>query len=262
MRLEDNVLIDAYCLYRQKSKDTPKDNEYADYGWEKLPEKLNADWLGYGLFLIEASRSLANLVNQLGNYAHRLRAWDAVLGEFDEDQDLELLHEFVDPIATVVLNLPYAIQSRFIFTTTHLSHQANKALLGTTWRDDLPDDRKISIKIARKYAKGWSCFKDLDAAISAIFSDEHRQKTNEFRHKYNHQLPTQVIIWHSTFVRRSRKIKPKRVTYDFGHFPPINISLLADEMVQEFKLSLSAFKSYKLLVAQQITAIKHNNPLP
>lgn len=130
MLLNDELLLDTYRRYLKLFGDEPDHEQYADYGWESLSDKLNASWLAYSLMLPEFSRSLANIVNQLGNYARRLKSWDMVLREFDEDLKFELLFEFVDPIATLSLNLPYAIQSRFFFAITHLSHQANKTKLG------------------------------------------------------------------------------------------------------------------------------------
>ena len=142
MLVNDELLLDTYRRYLKIFSDEPDHEKYADYGWESLPEKLNASWLAYGLMLPEFSRSLANIVNQLGNYARRLKSWDKVLSDFDEDLKFELLFEFVDSIATLSLNLPYAIQSQFFFAIAHLSHQANKAKFGRAWLDDLPNDRE------------------------------------------------------------------------------------------------------------------------
>ena len=64
--LDDRLLLDTYRQYLETMKDEPDHSQYADYGWENLPEKLNASWPGYGLMLPEFSRSLANIVNQLG----------------------------------------------------------------------------------------------------------------------------------------------------------------------------------------------------
>ncbi len=92
--------------------------------------------------------------------------------------------------------------------------------------------------------------------ILAIFSEEHRRKTNEFRHAYTHRLPTQEILGHSTFVRRTKNTNNKGITYEFGHLPPMDINSMASELNEEYKLSLDAFKNFKLLVAEQIAAIK------
>jgi hypothetical protein len=262
MLLNNDLLLNTYRRYLEVSKGDPDHDRYADYGWEALPEKLNAGWLAYGLMLPEFSRSLANIVNQLGNYARRLIIWDKVLIDFDEDLKLELLLEFVDHIATISLNLLYAIQCRFAFAVAHLSHQANKCKLGREWKDDLPDDKKIKLKTTKKYARGWSSFANLEGSLSAIFSDQHQRDTDQFRDKFTHRVPTQVVLGHSTFVRRGKDLKGRGVEYEFGHRPPINIKLLGNELVGEFHRSLVAFQDFKMLVAEQSEAIRSNNTLP
>jgi hypothetical protein len=262
MLLSDKLLLDVFESYLKVFKDEPDHDRYADYGWENLPEALNSSWFVYSRMLLEFSRSLANIVNQLGNYARRLKSWDKVLSGFDEDLKLELLFEFVEPIATVSLGLPYAIQSRFFFVTAHLSHQANKSKLGREWKDDLPDDKDIGPKIAKKYAERWSRFATLEASAGAIFSEQHRRNTDEFRHKSTHRVPTQVVLGHAGLVRRGRDVKGHGVKYEFGDRTPINISVLADELSGEFRRSLAAFQDFKMLVAEQSEAIRSNNALP
>jgi hypothetical protein len=262
MLLNDGLLLETYGQYLQKMKVEPDHTQYADYGWENVPETLNFSWLAYSLMLPEFSRSLANIVNQLGNYARRLKSWDKVLSTYDEDLRLELLFEFVEPIATVSLTLPYAIQSRFFFSIAHLSHQANKTKLGPGWKDDLPDDRDIAREVARKYGVYWSSYAAFDASVVTIFSEKHRLNTDDFRHKHTHRVPTQVVLGHAGLVRRGKDTKGRGVKYEFGDRPPIDISVLADELSTEFHRSLAAFRDFKLVVAEQVEEIKRNNSLP
>ncbi len=201
MRMDDKFFVEAYRTYRQALAVQPDFAKYADYEWQTLPDKINASWLLYSLMLSEYSRSLANAVNQLGDYSRRLRAWDTILENYSEDEKLEALFEFVDPIATISLNLPYAIQSRFYFAIAHLCHQANKVKLKREWKDDLPEDGKIKANTAKERGAYWSLFPALEASVEKLFSRDHQNNTDEFRHKFTHRVPTQVVLGHSAFVR-------------------------------------------------------------
>lgn len=59
----------------------------------------------------------------------RLSAWRDVVNKLDDKGKFDVAIEFVEPLATIALNLPYVIRSRFIFATAHLSHQAGMAAM-------------------------------------------------------------------------------------------------------------------------------------
>jgi len=259
--MDDKFFVEAYRIYRQALAAQPDFAKYADYEWHNLPDKMNASWLPYSLMLPEYSRSLANTINQLGDYSRRLRAWDTILDNYNDDEKLEALFEFVDPIATISLNLPYAIQSRFYFAIAHLCHQANKAKLKREWKDDLPEDGNIKANTAKERGVYWLLFPALDASVANIFSRGHQSNTDEFRHKFTHRVPTQVVLGHSAFVRRSKNNGVSKLKYEFGDRPPINIKILADELACEFRRCIIAFDDFKALVAEQVELIKINNPV-
>jgi hypothetical protein len=262
MRMDNSFFTEAYRNYREALAIEPDFSRYADYDWQNLPEELNASWLLYSLMLSEYSRSLANMINQLGDYSRRLGAWGKNIEILNETEQLEALFEFVDPIATISLTLPYAIQSRFNFVIAHLSHQANKAKLKTDWKDNIPEDDKICSATAKKLGAYWSRFPALEASVGNIFSKEHRNNTDEFRHKFTHRVPTQVILGHSLFVRRHRDKAASHTTYEFGDKAPIDIKASADELKQVFLHCIVAFDDFKALIAEQVASIKINNAIP
>jgi hypothetical protein len=255
MPIDDEAAIEMYRRYRFTRASLVNDDEIADFGWERLPENLNAIWIAYGLVLPEAARSLANIINQLYEYSYRLKAWNIVLTDCDEDSRLEYIYEFVDSLAILGLTLPYSIRERFIFSVTQLCHEANKAVLKTEWIDDIPEDRKIKIETMRKYGASWSSFAPLEAAISRLYSPDHQSKTSHFRREYTHRLPTQAVLGYTTFVRRKTDSRNKRKVYEFGHAPPIELNRLSEEILREFKLSLIAFQHFKIMVNEQIARI-------
>ncbi|MEI9418097.1 hypothetical protein [Mesorhizobium sp. Cs1321R2N1] len=82
--------------------------------------------MAYGTMLQEFSAEIANEINALINYTHDLAAWDEVMKPLSEQRRFDVLVEFVRPIITLALGMPYAIRARFLFATVHLCHQVNQ----------------------------------------------------------------------------------------------------------------------------------------
>ena len=61
----------------------------------------------------------------------------------NEEEKIYLLLEFIEPLAIIALNLPYAIWNRFIFSLSHICHQANRIKF-PNWKDNLPEDQFIN----------------------------------------------------------------------------------------------------------------------
>ncbi|PDT76988.1 hypothetical protein CO675_10405 [Bradyrhizobium sp. C9] len=60
----------------------------------------------------EFSREIANSINDLTNYAHNLKAWHRVLSDMTEDEQFDVHHDAIDPLAVTAINLPHVIRSR------------------------------------------------------------------------------------------------------------------------------------------------------
>jgi hypothetical protein len=258
MQLSTGTLIEIYSRYRSNYDSTAARADRADYNWWESLEISEGIWSLYSLMLSHFSLNISNNINELGDYVARLRAWATSFEGFDEDTRFAALFEFVSPIATTALSLPYAIRSRFVFATAQLSHQANRVLDAPIWADNLPADNKIDVRSMRTYAKRWTMFPQLEQAISRIYSEGHRVGTEEFRDKLNHRMPDPVLIGHSIFIRR-RKTNSGH-SYAFGDAPPIDLNEIATELDSEFGFCLSALDRFKVLVREQVSAIRNFIP--
>ncbi|MEL5350488.1 hypothetical protein PTR25_11940 [Serratia nevei] len=137
------MTIETYRQYRCILESTPFKGKHAPYEWGELPQTLHMDWFPYSQMFNEFSGELANALNELLGYTHQLAAWRDLLAPLNPQQQLDAAVDFVDPVATVALNLPYVIRSRFIFASAHLCHQANQAKQGAEWKDEFPLDGEI-----------------------------------------------------------------------------------------------------------------------
>jgi hypothetical protein len=146
------MTISRYREFRKALKATPFKGKFMPYGWSSLPDPLPIRWMAYSQMLQEFSNEIANSINDLTRYTHQLEAWNTVIQPLDDKKRFEVAHEFIDPLATLAMNLPYVIRSRLIFATAHLSNQANSAKLRKAWSDDLPLDEEIFFAAADSLA--------------------------------------------------------------------------------------------------------------
>jgi hypothetical protein len=202
----------------------------------------------------EYSIEIANVLNQLTKHLQRLRAWDLVLPSLNDDEIMEALDEFIEPVATVALSLPYAIRFRFILATTHLCHQANQAVPGFQWADDLPGDEKIGFKEAEKYGRPWVTYPRCRDAFEKIFKGDFEEETLHFRHAYNHRFAPRVLIGVSGLI--ARKHNPAGGTqYVLGYTGPLELKRIADALVSQCNHCYVAFEAFQALVREHEAAI-------
>jgi hypothetical protein len=153
--MEDDQYISAYSKFRHELGKVGSVGETMPYGWLSLPNPIPGIWMMYFEMVEEYSRELANVINRFLTDIEKLCAWEKVLLEYGEEDQFHIVYEFIEPLCTICLNLPYVIRSRFIFFVfvTLLSHQANMAALGINWKDDLPRDDEIYFKEMDKFAQ-------------------------------------------------------------------------------------------------------------
>jgi hypothetical protein len=96
----------------------------------------------------------------------RPKAWNVVSAPLNDEQKLEAVQEFAEPLSTVALNLPYVIRSRLIFATAHLCRQANESRDEKPWVDDLPLDEEVYFRDAEdRCGSPWLRYTELKRRI-------------------------------------------------------------------------------------------------
>jgi hypothetical protein len=254
------MTIELYRQYLAASEATPWDGQMMPYDWGQLPKSLNFGWAAYGMMFDEFSREIANGINTLSGYVHRLKAWNAVISSMGDDQELmDATHEFIEPIATISLTLPYVIRSRFIFAIAHLCHQANQSLEGTPWKDDLPLDHEIEFPVADRYGRKWRSYPTCRNLLERINDKKFQKDTHDFRHTYNHRFSPHVVLGISRIVTRQVDAKTKGVTYAFGGIPPLKLDVVAALLTEQCKRCYNAHDAFQQLVREHETSISARN---
>lgn len=247
--------ITLYRRYRAALRATPLDGRVMQYEWTRLPNPLDMLWLPYSLMLDEFARELANIINDLTNGVHQLRAWAAVVPSLSDPQKVAACHEFIDTLATLTLNLPYVVKSRFIFAAAHLSHQANMVQNRSTWVDDLALDKDIYMPEADKRGRNWKTYSALKRTRDGLFGNAFRAATHEFRHTYNHRFSPRFVIGLTRMVERDVDRASGRVSYSLGGLAPLRLDEIVNLLAAERDQAYRAFEAFQALVHEQSQAI-------
>jgi len=236
-----------------------EDLPLAPYKWSELDPKLSFDFAAYSQFLEEHALEIANVINELGRYILDLSSWKQVIDSLDDDeQKLVVIGDFISPVATIALNLPYVIRSRFIYSVSHLSHQANKVEV-KEWKDDFPIDKEVYFNTADKYGKPWGEeYKKFKLSLEDIANKKYCESTGDFRNTYNHRFSRRIEIGHTGFVTRIVDSN-RKISYGFGCQEPLMLKDIIPLLKKQHKLCLDAFSHYQKLVNTQSFKINKVN---
>jgi hypothetical protein len=253
-------MIEIYERYLAALKATPPAGRMMPYDWSRLPNSLSFTWMPYRLMFDEFSREIANSVNELTNHVHRLRAWSAVISTItDQDELMEAVSEFIEPLATVSLTLPYVIRSRCMFAIAHLCHQANRSLEDAEWEDNLPLDTEIKVKTANRYGNAWSAYDPCKGLIEQINSEGYRAATHDFRHAYNHRFSPRIVMGITNIVTRRLNTETKAASYTLGGVGPLKLDVVAELLADECQHAYAAFEAFQQLVREHEASIAKSN---
>ncbi|MER8571518.1 hypothetical protein NKH19_10735 [Mesorhizobium sp. M1338] len=249
-----------YAQYRRALKTVPLSANYTDFGWYRLPSRMDMSLMAYGTMLREFSTEIANEINALINYTHDLAAWDEVMKPLNEQRRFDVLVEFVRPIASLALGMPYAIRARFLFAAVHLCHQVNQLKHGKKWVDQLPPDRGIKPAHLDQLGVGWQSYAGFKQAMEGIFDKGYRQATRDYRHRYNHQIPPGLVLGITGMVTRKLEPKTGLVSYVFGATPPLPMNTIVQLMSDQCRLCCKTFEEFKKLIEEHQAIITTASP--
>lgn len=244
-------ILKKYIVERKKLEfDCP----LAPYNWDNLNETLPFEFAAYCQFLKEHSSELSNSVNELQRHIVSLKAWENVIHSLEGEESFYAISEFVSPIATLAITLPYVIRSRFIYSTAHLSHQANIVKLEHEWKDNLPIDDEIYFKEADEYGKQWKKYSKLKLSLEKIANKSYNLSMHDFRNSYNHRYSPRIELGYTGLVNRNIDSDGK-VTYGFGHIEPILLRNAIPLLIEQHEFCLKAYEKYQGLVNEQTNEI-------
>ncbi len=168
-----------------------------------------------------------------------------------------MINEFISPIATISLNFPYVIRSRFIYSIAHLSHQANQ-VKEEGWVDNFPIDKEVYFEAANKYGQPWKEYKKLKLLLEKIANRKYCTDTGDYRHSYNHRFSRRIELGHTSFVTRIDNGN-NGISYGFGSQEPLMLKDIIPLLKNQHELCLQTFTQYQALVNTQSLEINEIN---
>jgi len=250
--MEEAEFIEVYKEYWNVLKKNQRSLDLIEYDWINMPSSIPIKWMTYSQYLNEHARELANSINQLAASTRKLSIWQKLLEKHNEDENIYIVSEFIEPLATLCLNFPYAIRGRFIFSVSHLSHQANMKKV-SNWKDNLATDKSINFKVMEKVSKEWSTYSEFRSSLSFLSDSEFSDQVYNFRNKYHHRYPPRVEFGQTQMV--TRNIEDGKVSYGFGYIEPLQISKMVPLLEAQHMAAYNAFRKYQALVNEQISVI-------
>lgn len=249
--------LSLYAKFYQALKARKPDDgfRYMPYGKNPLPGQLFANWMAYSQMYEEFARELANIINKFSNDIERLRAWAEIMSGLSDTDKVEACLIAVDDLATISLNLPYVIRSRFFFAGAHLSHQANRALQREKWVDNLPLDNEIYKEAFDVALLPWKRKGNkLKIALEKIENAAYREATSDFRNAYNHRFSRRFVIGMTNIVTRYPSTNGG-YCYSFGGARPFEMDEIADLLVLQRNACYAAFDAFEALIEAHAAAI-------
>ncbi|MBL4708250.1 MAG: hypothetical protein JKY48_07415 [Flavobacteriales bacterium] len=247
-------LEEEYRQYLMTRKNLSFPGKFAPYDWIKK-SSWQSPYMAYSYMLWEHAPEISNSINDLRRYIFSLDAWSERLSHHDDNTDkFKLIVEFINPIATLSINLPYVIRSQFIYSTAHLSHQANQSK-DKNWKDEFPLDSKVCFSTADKYGTSWKSYGKLKTTLETIANKEYISDTYNFRNLYNHRFPPRIELGQSGFVTRNVADK-RQVSYGLGETKPLKLEQIVPLLKNQHAQLLRAFELYQKLIEEQIGKIE------
>jgi hypothetical protein len=268
MEQEVDFLVSKYVEYRRAFSETKAFTPYMPYGWFKPPQTIRLDTefglqqMAYRDLADDAARDLANGINHLIGLTVRLEAWHKVIEGLDDQQTNQLLHEFVQDLASTALLSPYTLKARFHFAIAHLSHQANCVSQGDSWTDDLtalPEDWDIKQEVAVRVARPWRSWKKLNKALNTVDMGDYKTATGDFRSKHTHRFTPRVELGLSQSIKRFWPKDGKAPSYGIGGTPPLKLDAVVRELKTQCLCLSACYAEFRTLVAEQSEALFSDN---
>jgi hypothetical protein len=253
------MTIERYRQYRRALKATSFNGKFVQDEWGRLPQSLHITWMPYSQMFDEFSSELANTLNVLTRYTHQLTAWRDLLAPMGQQQQLDAAVDFINPLATVAINLPYVIRSRFIFSAAHLCHQAHRAKQGSAWKDEFPLDGEVWFGAADMHGKGWKRYNNFKTRLEKVGARDYQQGTHDFRNAYNHRFSPRIVLGISQVVTRRVDKANGTVSYGFGGTPALTLPHVVSLLEAQCQHCYRAFDAFQQLVREHETAIRIHN---
>jgi hypothetical protein len=249
--MENTQYIEAYTQFRSRLNKFETYGELISYNW--LPEKISVPVIGqylcYVRMLKDSSDELAYTINQFLINIRKLCAWQEIICNYEEQEWLDIMDEFVEPISIICLILPHSIKERFKSFVAQITHQAN-IINNDSYEDNknnLPNIYNIkNWETVDKIANSWLSYENLKSNLKLLNNEDYQKSTNNYRNRYHHQGTSQSV---------ERIVDNSEVNYIIKQPELLKLEEIISISKTQHEASLKCYKSYQCLIKEQVETI-------
>ncbi|HVU07070.1 MAG TPA: hypothetical protein VHG89_00845 [Verrucomicrobiae bacterium] len=220
----------------------PDDYRFSSREQEKTP----GFFFGQGLFEL-STMHLVGQINEFYSDIIKLMVWEKILAEYEnESQKLHLIVEFIEPLVTSCLTVPYALKNQIIFAGTQIA-----ILLEKNVAMKIPENHEIKFSAFKKWAGTWPEFTTVEIALTKLSEKEFN---SYFRHRFTHQMPPRIEIGLTANYRFSREGKFLKI--QGGNEPPLPLSKAIELSLEQHKICIETFKAFWTMLKTKLAENK------
>lgn len=216
-----------------------------------------------------------NSVNAWGMRLHDWGAWNLVVNSYEtDDEKLEVLNQFVEPVAFFCMLQPSSLADRLMVVSETLLHQANLHVFPDERdrldQDDLKQGKTLRRSDRRKQlnrlGKHWAKFGAFRDALGAMDGLNYQKVTRNFRDLSIHSFAPRLMI--GQVVRATRSIVPwqemvaqpdgtylsvdhptqKAVQYAMQAMEPLPLDVTHSANLAEYQKALTTMRAFSALI--------------
>ncbi len=253
--MNDKLYINAYIQYRKQLKKSQFGENLPLASYDNVEKLQSGEGMifFYNMMLYEHHMQIVNDINRLRRNLISLDSWITLIKSYDKDSAFYLHVEFLEPLIAYLNDLPYIIRNRFIYSLSHLCHQANRYKV-QDWKDNLVKDININFKTMDKMCIDWDNFKKFKSIFKNLAGDNYKGETIEYRNRWHHRLPIRTGIGISNLVTRNIDSQGK-VSYSLGYINPISYEKTIEILREQHKIAIECLKIYQDILHSQVTYI-------
>lgn len=240
---------------------------YMSYNNYDIPPGLakGPEWFLFASQTKEFIREILNSVNQFYSLLIRLGAWSEVLNEYEGQKKFDILVEIIEPLASHIVNIVYAVKGRIAFVTSSLIHHTS-SLFGTEWKDTDFKAGKFyfvqvygCLKTFKEYIGSADKADKLRSCLDQIDDEVFRETTKEFRGRFQHMIPPNIEVGLSGMINRIES-QNGRVSYGIGGQKPLSLRDIMPQLNDQHEKCTEAVKAFWELLQEMLDIWQRERP--
>lgn len=204
--------------------------------------------------------NLTNEVNAFGQSIQKINAWARIFETFTRDEQINLVTEFINPLAVYALSLPFSLKNRFAFAAMRLSDEANRLCRKSTQQLPSTSDDMKSPKFEEmwKYTSEWRCSSKIKNIAERIcpMPKDRAGPVHAYRDRFFHRIPHYIGL--GVMERAVLEGNASSWTITNQDIQPVSLATIAADLTPQHAAAMQCHAALVGLVAEQWGDLSRN----